>query len=224
MTETQEDKLTWVREDAALVERLDAVWSGWDDPGADGLVATLDQQEDWSGWGTWADEDKRSYLQETLDAWYPPEGGEGAEDSEDAQAGVADRIGWVHEDTALVARLDAVWAGWDDPGEDGLEATLDQQEDWSGWETWSGDDKRSYLAQTLDRWYPPAPGEQAAVENTSTVEQTPDAEATLREAVTEAQTALSMIIADNPELADLSEEARQQALAEALEEFARAGG
>lgn len=51
-----------------------------------------------------------------------------------------------------------------------------------------------------------------------------EAEAALREAVAEAQTAMSRIIAENPELADLSEEDRQKALAEALQEFVRTGG
>jgi hypothetical protein len=138
MTETQEDRLSWVREDPDLVTRLDAAWPGWAEPGEHGLAAALDQEPDWSGWEHWDADVRRNHLATTLDRWYPQ-----------------DRLGWVRADPDVVTRLDAVWPGWDRPGEHGLAATLDAQPGWEGWDAWDPHARMSYLKQTLDTWYPP---------------------------------------------------------------------
>jgi hypothetical protein len=140
--------LAWVQGNPALVERLNREWAGWQSPGPDGLVTYLDQQQDWAGWRTWSDDDARSYLAESLNKWYPS-----ATQPQAAQAAPANRVAWVAGDQALVARLNAVWAGWDNPGPNGLAAYLDTNQDWPNWETWTDDQKRSQLATSLKAWY-----------------------------------------------------------------------
>ena len=66
-----------------------------------------------------------------------------------------DRLSWVYEDPALASRLDAAWPSWDEAGDSGMAAVLDQTPDWTGWDGWSADEKRSRLAETLNQWYPP---------------------------------------------------------------------
>jgi hypothetical protein len=132
------DRIAWVRDDSALVQRLNSVWPAWET----GLTATLDQTAEWSGWDAWDTPTKRDYLGRTLDAWYPPA----------ATTPPADRIAWVREDSTLVQRLNSVWPGW----ETGLVVTLDQTAEWNGWDAWETVTKRDYLARTLDAWYPPA--------------------------------------------------------------------
>lgn len=47
-----------------------------------------------------------------------------------------------------------MWPAWADVGERGLEAVLDRQPDWVGWDDWSGTDKQAGLARLLDAWFP----------------------------------------------------------------------
>jgi hypothetical protein len=169
-------RLEWVHADPVLVARLNTDWAEWQHSGADGLIAFLDEDQDWAGWASWSDEDKRSNLAESLDRWYPPEAAaeQAAEQAAEiaapapnavgasAAGPAADRTAWVAARQALVDRLNAVWAGWHDPGPDGLATYLDSEQDWAGWETWTDDDKRSHLVESLDAWYGPAPVQQAA--------------------------------------------------------------
>lgn len=169
MTDLQEGRLSWVTDDTALSGRLDSLWPDWDSTGDSGLAAMLDQE--WLSWDEWSVDDKRFRLAELLDRWYPPE----PVQEEPAVPGVAegssaDRVAWIRDDPGLLARLNAVWPGWDAP--DGLVAVLDQTPEWDRWDEWSIDDKRSYLGQTLDAWYPPEPAAEAsAVEPTPSPEQ-----------------------------------------------------
>lgn len=132
------DRIAWVRDDPALVQRLNGVWPAWEAE----LTATLDGTAEWNGWDAWDTATKRDYLSRTLDAWYP----------QAATAAPADRIAWIRDDATLVQRLNSVWPGW----ENGLVATLDQTPEWNGWDAWDTPTKRDYLARTLDAWYPPA--------------------------------------------------------------------
>jgi hypothetical protein len=160
MTMPHEQRISWIRDDVALAGRLDSLWPEWDSVGENGLAETLDRESDWSGWEAWSSDQKRSRLGQTLDAWYPAEPAEPAGQVQSAAGGQrlpVDRVGWIRGDQALVARLGAVWPGWDDPGAGGLVATLDQIPEWGGWDTWSEADRRSYLVQTLDAWYPAEP-------------------------------------------------------------------
>ncbi len=87
------DRLGWVREDPSLTTRLDAHWPGWDDLGTAGLAAYLDTLPDWTGWTEWADDDKRTFLGQGLDAWFSADAGQDATPQD-----VAAQDAVVHDD------------------------------------------------------------------------------------------------------------------------------
>jgi hypothetical protein len=106
VAEEQVDRLAWVGDDPALVQRLGQVWPGWAE--ADGLVATLDQTAEWNGWDAWEPQAKRDYLAVTLDAWYPP----ASEDAEPtaAEPAAVEPAAAPPAPTGLEANLTAVVA------------------------------------------------------------------------------------------------------------------
>jgi hypothetical protein len=143
-----DNRLSWVYGDSALVARLNTLWPGWEHSDSDsGLVPQLDQTPEWD-WDAWSTEDKQAYLNQLLNGWFPPEG--------DGSQERTDRLAWVYEDAALTDRLNTNWPGWAEAN--GLAATLDTTVEWNGWDVWEAQDKRDYLAVTLDSWYPPADG------------------------------------------------------------------
>lgn len=166
---TDDDRLSWIRDDTTLTTRLNTLWPGWEQSDDNGLGAALDQVPDWSGWPNWSIEDKRSRLTAQLDEWYPPE--PAPTEQYQAEQYVAeqppaelDPIGWVRDDRQLVTRLDGTWQGWEQPGDSGLIATLDRTAEWNGWRDWDLATRRGYLVATLDAWYPAVAAQPAEAE------------------------------------------------------------
>lgn len=121
---------------------------------------------------------------------------------------------------ALRRKLDDVWPPWQDSGPDALVDFLDQWADTIVAEA-APPPRTSGAAEPAM-----AEGEEveAETEGDAAEETLPEeAETALRKAVAEAHAVMKRIISENSELADLSEEDRQQALAEALQETALAG-
>lgn len=136
-----ESEAAWILEDRELVELLDLAWTDetWREDNDEGLIKTLDENQDWSDWRGWDQAKIREelviLLNQRIDETFKA---------------------WIFADEELAARLTAVWGGdtWQDEGSGGLIATLDENSAWYEWREWDNSKKLATLAELLTEWEP----------------------------------------------------------------------